>query len=58
MEQKIAVRLGIPSHKKRRIYLELDRRAEILERLHKEQGVTGFYELLQVLAKAQREGLF
>ena len=58
LEQKIAVRLGIPSHKKRRIYLELDRRAEILERLHKEQGVTGFYELLQVLAKAQREGLF
>ncbi|RLC91827.1 MAG: secretion system protein E [Chloroflexi bacterium] len=58
LEQKIAVRLGIPSHKKRRIYLELQRRAEILERLHKEQGVTGFYELLQVLAKAQREGLF
>lgn len=58
LEQKIAVRLGIPSHKKRRIYLELDRRSEILERLHKEQGVTGFYELLQVLAKAQREGLF
>jgi flagellar protein FlaI len=58
LEQKIAVKLGIPSNKKKRIYLELNRRAEILERLHKEQGVTGFYELLQVLAKAQREGLF
>jgi len=58
LEQKIAVRLGIPPHKKKRIYTELDRRAKILEKLHKEQGVSGFYELLQVLAKAQREGLF
>jgi len=58
LEQKIAVKRGISSHKKKRIYLELDRRAQILERLHKEQGVSGFYELLQVLAKAQREGLF
>jgi flagellar protein FlaI len=52
------VKMGIPSNKKKRIYFELNRRAEILERLHKGQGVTGFYELLQVLAKAQREGLF
>ncbi len=58
LEQKIAVKMGIPSNKKKRIYFELNRRAEILERLHKGQGVTGFYELLQVLAKAQREGLF
>ncbi|MGD9116286.1 MAG: type II/IV secretion system ATPase subunit [Dehalococcoidia bacterium] len=58
LEQKIALKRGIPSHNKKRIYLELDRRTQILERLHKEQGVSGFYELLQVLAKAQREGLF
>jgi len=58
LEQKIAIKWGIPSHKKKRIYSELERRAQILERLHKEQGVSGFYELLQVLAKAQREGLF
>jgi len=58
LEQKIAVKLGIPAYKKRRIYSELDRRAKILEKLHKDQGVSGFFELLQVLAKAQREGLF
>ncbi len=58
LEHKIAPKLGIPSHKKRRIYAELDRRAKILQKLHKEQGVTGFYEILDVLSKAQREGLF
>jgi flagellar protein FlaI len=58
LEEKIAVRLGIPLQQKKRIYAELDRRATILERLHKEKGVTGFYELLEVLAKAQRKGLF
>ncbi|OGO36385.1 MAG: hypothetical protein A2147_03265 [Chloroflexi bacterium RBG_16_57_8] len=58
LEYKIAPRLGIPGHKKQQIYAELDRRATILEKLHKERGVTGFYEVLQVLSKAQREGLF
>jgi flagellar protein FlaI len=58
LEHKIAPRLGIPSTKKRRIYAEIDRRAKILEKLHKEQGVTGFYEILDVLSKAQRQGLF
>jgi flagellar protein FlaI len=58
LEQKIAPRRGIASHQKRRIYLELDRRAKILEKLHKERGITNFYELLTVLAKAQQQGLF
>ena len=58
LEQKIAPRMGMPSRKKQRIYAELERRAKILTKLHKEQGVTGFYELLEVLGKAQREGLF
>ena len=58
LESKIASRLGIPSNKKRRIYAELERRARILTRLHKEQGVTDFYDVLDVLGKAQREGLF
>ncbi len=57
LEQRIAVKRGIPDHKKRQIYAELERRVRILRRLH-EQKVTGFYELLAVLAKAQREGLF
>ena len=58
LERKIAIKMGIAPEKARRIYAEVERRAKILEKLHKEQGVTGFYELLQVLAKAQREGLF
>jgi flagellar protein FlaI len=58
LEDKIAVRRGIPAHQRKRIYTEVERRAKILERLHKEQGVKGFYELLGVLAKAQKEGLF
>jgi len=57
LEQKIAPKLGIPPHKKRRIYADVERRAKILEKLN-EQGVKNFYDLLKVLAKAQREGLF
>jgi archaeal flagellar protein FlaI len=57
LEQKIAPKLGIPPHKKRRIYSEVERRGKILEKLG-QQGILNFYELLKVLAKAQREGLF
>jgi archaeal flagellar protein FlaI len=58
LENKIAPKLGMPEHKKQRIYVEMDRRAKILEKLHKEKGVKGFYEVLDVLNKAQKEGLF
>lgn len=58
LEQRIAPRLGIPARKKQRIYAELDRRAKILKHLHEDQEVTGFYEVLDVLSKAQKEGLF
>ena len=57
LEQRIALKRGIPEIKKRQIYAELDRRTRILKQLH-EQGVTGFHELLEVLAKAQRQGLY
>lgn len=57
LEHKIAPKLGIPPHKKRRIYAEVERRGKILEKLS-QQGVMNFYDLLKVLAKAQREGLF
>lgn len=58
MEFKIASMMGIPANQKLRIYGELERRATILEKLHKEKGVTGFYEVLDVLSRAQKEGLF
>lgn len=58
LENIIAPRMGIPSRKKGRIYAELEKRAKILSKLHLEEGITGFYEILDVLGKAQREGLF
>lgn len=58
LEEKIAPRRGIPPEKKRNIYNELNRRARILERLHKEKGITDFYELLGVLTAARKEGIF
>ncbi len=57
LEYKIAEKMGIPKSQKRRIYAQVDRRAKILEKLHK-QGVKNFYDLLKVLAKAQKDGLF
>jgi archaeal flagellar protein FlaI len=58
LESKIAPRLGISGNNKQKVYDELQKRANILRKLHKEKGVTGFYEVLDVLNKAQREGLF
>jgi flagellar protein FlaI len=58
LEYKIAPKLGIPDHKKQQVYTEVERRAVILNKLHKERKVTGFYDVLAVLSKAQREGLF
>lgn len=57
LENKIATRIGIPKSKVTRVYAELDRRANIFSKLHQEKGVTNFYEVLDVLAMAQREGL-
>ena len=57
LENKVAIKRGIPSQNKRRIYADLDRRARILKKLS-EQGVKGFYDLLEVMEAAQRQGLF
>ncbi len=56
LEERIAMQRGIPPHKKRTIYDELTRRANILKKLQ-EQGKNDFYELYQVLSKAYREGV-
>lgn len=58
LEDKIALKRGIPPDKKWQIYGVVDRRTRILEKLHKEKGVRDFYELLKVLAKAQQERVF
>jgi archaeal flagellar protein FlaI len=57
LENRVAPRRGLTQKNKRQIYTELDKRAAILEKLQ-QQRVTDFYDLYQLLAKAQREGLF
>ncbi len=57
LEERIAMQRGLPPAKKRQIYNELTRRANILKKLH-EQKMDGFYELYQVLSQAYREGVF
>jgi flagellar protein FlaI len=58
LEEKIAMRRGIPPHKKRAIYKELKTRAKIFERLHKGKKVRDFYDVFRVLAEAYRQGFF
>ncbi len=58
LEHKIAPRLGFGGKNMYKVYSEVTRRATILEKLHKTQGVTGFYKVLEVLGKAQKDGLF
>ena len=57
LEEVIALKRGIPPQRKREIYTELTRRANILRRL-KEQGVTSFDDLFKVISKAYKEGVF
>ena len=56
LENKIATLLGVPDHKKAEIYDEVDKRARILERLHK-AGYTEFRDLFQMITKVKKEGL-
>ncbi len=56
LEQKIAVKKGIPQTKIRKIYKELEKRARMLKKIH-ESGVTGFYEVFALLSKMEGEGV-
>lgn len=57
LEQVIALKRGIPPHRRKEIYDEVKRRAKIFEKLHREKGITDFHELFQVLAEARRQKL-
>ena len=56
LENKVATMLGIPEHKKSVVYMEVEKRAKILERLHK-TGYVDFYELFKMIAKIKAQGL-
>jgi flagellar protein FlaI len=58
LEERISIKRGIPPSQKWQIYNVVERRARILEKLHKDKGVTNFYELLKILATAQEQKLF
>ncbi len=57
LEERIAPMLGIAPTKKAEVYALLEKRARVLNKLQ-ERGVSGYYELLKVIAKAQHEGIF
>lgn len=56
LEQRIAMKRGIPPQKRKTIYKELQKRAKIFEKLHVEKGITGFNEFFQILSEASRQG--
>jgi flagellar protein FlaI len=56
LENKIATMLGIPEHQRTEIYGEVEKRARILERLHK-AGYTGFWDLFHMITKIKKQGL-
>ncbi len=58
LEQRIAIRRGIPPHRRKAIYDEVKRRARIFEKLHRDKGVTDFYEFFQILSEARRQNRF
>ena len=57
LEELIAIKRGIPPHRRREIYDEVKRRAKIFEQLHREKKVTDFHEFFKILAEARRQKL-
>ena len=56
LENKIATMLGIPENRRADIYDEIDKRAKILEWLHK-AGYTQFWDLFHMTTKIKKQGL-
>jgi flagellar protein FlaI len=56
LEHHIAPKRGLDSRSKRAIYDELDRRANLIQKMS-ESGRKNFYDLYQVFSQAGREGL-
>lgn len=56
LEQKIAPRLGIPENQVRKIYLELDKKAKILRKIHQAK-ITNFYEIFNTLIQIEEAGI-
>ncbi len=57
LEEVIAIKRGIPPHRRKEIYDEVKRRARIFEQLHRDKKVTDFHEFFKILSEARRQGL-
>ncbi len=57
LENKIAPKRGLPPERRREVYAMIKQRAKVLQRLE-QQGITNFYDVYAILAKAYREGQF
>ncbi len=57
LEEVIAIKRGIPPSRRREIYDEVKRRAQIFEQLHTEKKVSDFHEFYKILAEARRQKL-
>ena len=56
LENKIATMFGIPDHKKAGMYFEVEKRARILERIHK-SGCVEYFELYDMITQINKQGL-
>ena len=56
LENKIAPKHGIPHNERRKIYVELERKARMLKKLH-EKGITEFHELFSTFTRLDQEGM-
>jgi flagellar protein FlaI len=56
LEEKIATMLGMPENRRAEIYLEVEKRAKILERLH-QAGYVQFWDLFHMITKIKKQGL-
>lgn len=57
LEQKVALKRGLPESKARTIYSELRKRAAILEKLHKRGGTLSYARFFEIIAEAYKQGL-
>ena len=57
LEQHIAMKRGIPPHKRKIIYTELRKRASIFERIHKEKRIRSFNAFFRILSEAYKSQL-
>lgn len=57
LEEVIAMKRGIPPHKKKTIYSEVKKRARIFQRILEDRNMRDFNELFRILAEAHSQGL-